>query len=150
MASSERDSVFEKFVRSSRERFVSDKVYEVMVGLREIQATVNPRKVTDWMQAKLSVVLLEWEKHLDDLAERYASLRVDKAPAETSSTGPKNIFRMPEIVTADWLPEGEVLLVNPGVKCLATDADGKVAEYWEKNPSAVLVKNVGVPDGHSK
>ena len=151
MATSERDRAFENFVRSSREQFAKTSAYAIYKELERMKrdgVTLDNR--FDWLETKLSNVLEQYAAILDDLAARYASLRVDKAPAETSSTGPKNIFRMPEIVTADWLPKGEILLVNPGVKCLATDADGKVSEYWEKNPSAVLVKNVGVPDGHSK
>ena len=223
MATSERDSVFENMVRSSREQFAKTSAYAIYKELERMKrdgVTLDNR--FDWLETKLSNVLEQYAAILDDLAARYASLRVDKAQAAPSRgfkvsecpkqsiastlefgtiddvhatlhhwnkyhnptasgfmggefylgeecvncpfsdaqkairemadndagtipVGPRHIFQAPKMVAVDWMPEGEIMLVNPGVKNYVTAPDGKVAEYWEKNPSAVLVKNVGVP-----
>jgi len=253
MPISENDPVFENMLRSSREQFAKTSAYAIYKELERMKrdgATLDNR--FDWLETKLSNVLEQYAAILDDLAARYASLRVDKAEATPSgpfkkSECPKQSVAstlefgtiddvhatlhhwnkyhnptasgfmggefylgeecvncpfsdaqkairemetkeavadfcgekmnaavkelnervkwhermtdadtetidllMPKFVAADWMPEGEIMLVNPGIKCRVETPDGTVKEYWEKNPSAVLVKNVGVSDGHSK
>lgn len=52
---------------------------------------------------------------------------------------------LPKIVVADWMPEDQAMLVSPGIKVEVTQPDGQVSEYWEREPSAVLIKNLKVP-----
>ena len=51
-----------------------------------------------------------------------------------------------KIVIADWMPKDQVMLVSPGKKVEVASPDGKVTEYWERPPSAVLINNLKVED----
>lgn len=52
----------------------------------------------------------------------------------------------PRIVIADWMPKDQVMLVSPGKKVEVVSPDRKVTEYWERQPSAVLINNLKVAD----
>ena len=52
---------------------------------------------------------------------------------------------MTEFIAADWMPENTLAMVTPGVLVEVFDTCGrKVGEFWKRQPSVVIVKNIGV------
>ena len=54
-----------------------------------------------------------------------------------------------KFVALDWMPKDQIIAFTPGEKTVICDTHGNViAERWIRKPSAVIIKNVGEPDGN--